>query len=361
MTTLVDKHTAVRSMMLNAVGSGKHMLVFNGRIQRHNDAVIHVRNNEGNLLFYTITKHEGGYVEQPQERFGITFIDKATQSILFDFNFTEWVRQYSARDNVQYFSARVSNDIRTLFVESDIYRIFRSFMERRSSLSDRFTAEIKDGSDQRIMTPIELTRLITDFNLNGFRSVNELVQSKYLRSVQVPNNLRLLYRRGMILTNVNSPLFYNPFFDDKIIFNTIKDRLVMKHMLAGRLEVKNVDNADLYFMTGVQMSESVGFSIYLKLNFKLFYNMLVGLVIDPRMAGEEFPHKDVQAWRTNYTDLDQTITNSEWQSLPAGTRDLYTRTNSLVNFFISNYGYIRKTGFDNPNKLIEVIQDARLI
>lgn len=332
---MISKKEQLVKEIRQAIGGSKYMVIINGIVRKHSGNPVYVKaGTEGELIFYIKNRVGEIFMENQVDGLGDKILMSVCSSILFDRDFTKWSQNWSESKGTYFMNVKVNSNLRMLYLETDMYNLFRNSVPNQESLNISFTPTINSGQELRRE---ELAALSNAFRMNGFRSVLELAQLRLLTSVR--RKIRPFYRIDEVFfpAMLRSPEIFNPFFDDRIIYDQVKDRALFRMILERGKFVKDTGILTS-FMTNRQVSECLGLRKLVPFNFEILFNLLVGMVMDVRSVDYEFPHKDKRIMRLPrpVEGLEPLETMESWNNLSDDDKVMYLPSSTYNTYLSKN-------------------------
>jgi hypothetical protein len=353
------KIEAMSKEIRNTVSSSKYLVVINGAIRKHNGNGVYVRVHEGEIVFFIKSRVVGMWVETETPELKDVVLEEVCSSVLYGRDFSLWTKEWAKNTGTYHFALSINVAAHILFIETDMYRLFKEIPKKTEAVASvKFTPTVNGKQ----LTTDDIVEMLGKFRVDAFKSMVELSRVKYIRAVKakVRNIFRFedIYFPGMIQTdNV-----FNPFFDDLAIYNQIKDRKLFRLFLDNIMPVKDT-GVRASFLTGLQASEGLGLKEMVPFNFEILFNLLVGLVLDLRTVGYDFPNKEKRMMRLNVPtdEFERYITVEDWMAASDYQKGHYVASTTYNVFLLQNREFFRKKGFEDSNKLLEVMRNAILV
>lgn len=354
----MSKEEKLLNRLLSIMGSSEFLVILNGVPKRYNNSYVYARvqrdpKKEDKVTFYTKFSSGGKKFVDMNKNIGEAVIKDVFDSKLYGLDFSQWLEGKDLIGNVA-----VNNGLRLLFLESPMYTIVRNNLPNRDNLNIKFGPTV-EGKE---LTPIELSYILDQFRVNGFISLLELERSGVAR--RIASNVPKFYRssEAFFMASIREPNLFNPFFDDKVIYSTIKDRDLMEQIREKSVYKESI-KTHISYLSNYQASRGLGLPILLPFDYRIFVSLLAGLVMDPDVLPDFIPnkYKTVLRLNTNTDEFPLIISEQEYENSSEYKKSHYTRSNTLNTFLMRNFDFYRRRGLTDLNKLISVMTDLVLL
>lgn len=356
-----DKKTFIEKAIKSAIGNSRYLVVVNGLIEKKGSLPLHVKVENDRLVFYTKSKEGGIFLELETENHGARVMETLASSTLFGYDFSNWSEQWSQQRGRYYIGVRANPSLRILFLESDMYRLFKDTVPRHHNVT-QFIPQINEG---RELTASELVDLTLKFRMNGFDSLLDLMNPRLYNAIR--RNSRGIYRvveGSFFPAMVRSEDFFNPFYDDVQIHATVKDRKLFQYISKDMQTVRNIDLSAAH-LTSRQVSEALNLGERVPMNFEIMLRLVVGMIMPPNVLPATYPHKSNVMYRLNVLDeaenYDRYVTEQEYEQLGEYGRSLYVKSTTYNSFLLRNLNFFRRHGFSGAQHLLDVMRQAVLV
>jgi hypothetical protein len=343
--------------LLNIMGSSEFLVIINGMPKRHNNSLVYARiqrslDKQDRVVFYTKYKSEGKTFQSEQSSLEDVILTEALNPTLFGYNFSSWLSGKGLIGNIS-----VNNGLKLLFIETPMYTIFKNHIPVRENLNIKFQPTV-NGKE---LGPFDLSYLLDQFRLSGLMGLLELDRIGITRkmSFKVPKFYK--GNEGFFLASVREENLFNPFFDDKMIYSSIKDRVLIKE-----IREKEVYNAQIgtsvTYLSYYQASKGLGIKTLVPFDFRIFTSIMAGLVMDPDSVPSNIPHKLKRVMRLAVVseEFPPTISLEEYEQSSEYKKSHYVESTTFNTFLMINFEFFRRRGFTDLNKLLDVMAEAVL-
>lgn len=340
------------------MGSAEFLVVLNGIPKRYQNHWVYAKvqrdpSKSDKVIFYIKYKNDGKLYHNVPTNLEQTVLADSFSSNLYGFDFSSWTEGKNLVGNVS-----INNGLRLLFIETPMYTIFKENIPKRDNLNVRFQPTVM-GKE---LNTLELSYLLDQFRINGFLGLLELERIGITKRVsfRVPR----FYKgpEGFFLASVRESNIFNPFFDDNMIYSTIKERSLIKE-----IQTRSVFNEQIgtyvTYLSHYQASRYLGLNSLVPFDYRIFTSILAGLVVDADALPTMLPHKGKSIMRlaVSTDEFPLTITEEEYRESSPYKREHYVRSTTFNTFLMHNFEFFRRKGFTDLNKLLEVMADAVLL
>lgn len=364
MSVIVDKMKSdVLGEIYRLIGSSEFLVVINGLPKRHNGSFVYVKPEvaKQSVEFFTPYRADGKTFQYVPKNLEESVLNDLLSGELFGFDFSNWLESFWKQGNQSQTFIQVNNNLKILFLETPLYRIFRENIPVRMNLTVEFTPTLNDGSRLGVE---QLATLLGRFRVNGFRSLLQLERAGIGRRIM--NSLPRLYRIGdaFSLCMVDLPMMYNPFVDDKMLYNQIAGTQLMQSLIRRQITFEKI-GASMSVLSNEHICRGLGIKELVPFNFHIFVSLFAGLIMPPEALTKEFPNKNKIVMRlTEPTDQDipRVLDAEEFlNDLNPNLRGMYSQSNSLRTFVLENSGFFQSRGFRRVQDLMDLLEDAVLV
>jgi hypothetical protein len=357
-----QKTIAVEKMLKQAVGSSGYMLTINGIIRKHASNAVYVRADGNGVSFYIRARVGDRSVRSPlSDTVKEAILLECSSSELFGRSFLDWTSARYESTNQWLFNVGVNPTLSILYFETDMYYRFRKDVLTQKTLNVATFVPTEDGGVSLSLG--SFLELVGKVRMNAFKAVMDLCKYKYIRALS--RQTRLIYRFGDVYfpAMIRDPNLFNPFFDDELIAGTLRDRLIYKLFVDNSHKTSHTGLITSY-LTHLQVSKALGLTKLVPFNFDILFKLLVGMVLDPRVIGTEFPNRNVPIFRitsaNEFYDAPY-LTVEQYRNAGTDERSYYTQSTTFNYHIVENMPFFRKNGYGSMTDLLDVMGETTLV
>jgi hypothetical protein len=339
--------------------SGVYTLFVDGKIQQKGQSFSYVRKgiskHEGSLVFFEYIKQSGHQIEYSNPSILPSIAAKARKTNLFSYNFSRWLEKNYHRN---FLGIKINEQVKAVFIESPMYKIFRNKITTLSSLQIEFGPE---SDEVGALQPSHLLELVSRFRIDAFVNISRLDNSPFKR--QLARELPVFYRSLEFCTAFWSvDGLYNPWEEDVLLKNILGDTeiywLIQKKKITARKSQMRYS-----VISNKQISAALGLSKVVPFYYTFFTEFILGLVGLTSYLPPTIPAKELVVYRLGFKipDLPK-VTNLEGlRKLTPQEQGFYMESKGLSAYVITHLTDFETRGFRDNIDLRDVLQEAQLL
>lgn len=322
------KRKYVLSLVKENVKNYKLMVVVNGKLMVLNNSAIYVKMDLDEPVFYTVTSENGFKVEVINKNAKNKVLEESCSSDFLSYDFSNWTAEYY-KDSFQV-KVHVDNSmLKVLYIESDMYNIISSTLPSATRVHE--LVPTKDQGEK--LSIEEITTLTQIFRIYSLSHMQTLLTHKHWRLLNKYKKLVFMHNQAIFSpVMVFSEHIYNPLEKDYQLNSILKETRIYK-LMKEKMEYVPQLGLSVTYLTHREISESLGLNKLMPFNFKIFYDILCGLLLGGQANLGNFPspYTNIYLATDEYYNLLDRKVISEEQYLELGLEDRvkYFRTNTL--------------------------------
>lgn len=331
--------------LLPVLGSSGYAVVVDGMPWLHSGTPLYVEDphtGKGEVNFFIKNRIQGKSIPITMPGASEALAKYIYSFDFFGYNFRSWFMEYT-KGQLPELTVVAKPSLGCVFIETPMFTIFRTQVASKENLNITFMPKAEGNKE---LNQLELAYLLNMMRIHGVRSLVALYNAGLKSRIKQRSNP--FYRIGdaFVPAKIVSEGIYNPFFEDRMLYNIIKDTKIMQVI---NYHAKSLPAIGIHtsYVSVAEICECLNLPELVPFDFVRFIEILAGQVLDLTTLPIDLPNRQKDVVRLNNPDVDmpRVLSAQEYFELSESERENYNPSNSMYTYLLTNINFYQTKGY----------------